>query len=55
MSEGSGYEKQSKGLGKTGEVYIVNSEKLMITGSRFIEDAVLKQIVDTKGVQTAFD
>ncbi|MBI2470459.1 MAG: diguanylate cyclase [Planctomycetes bacterium] len=33
--------------GKTGETYIVNHDKLMITESRFLDDAVLKQVVDT--------
>jgi len=37
-----------EGMGKTGEVYVVNKDKLMITESRFIENAVLNQIVDTK-------
>lgn len=41
-------------LWKTGEVYIVNGDKLMITGSRFIDDAVFKQVVDTEGVRAAF-
>ena len=43
------------GLGKTGEIYIVNSDKLMVTDSRFINDAVLRQVVDTEGVQAAFE
>ncbi|MGR3176038.1 MAG: PAS domain S-box protein [Candidatus Scalindua sp.] len=43
-----------EGMGETGEVYIVNSEKLMITESRFIEGAVLKQVVDTEGVRAGF-
>jgi signal transduction histidine kinase len=47
--------KQLDRLGKTGEVYIVNRDKLMITESRFIEDSVLKQVVDTEGVRAAFD
>lgn len=37
----------------TGEVYLVNREKKMITPSRFIENAPLNQIVDTKPVQMA--
>ena len=38
-----------KGLGawKTLEVYLVNKDKLIITQSIFVEDAVLKQVVDT--------
>ncbi len=51
----SGMVKQLKGMGETGEVYVVNSDKLMITGSRFIKDVVLKQLVDTEGVNTAHD
>lgn len=31
----------------TGEIYLVNENKLMVTPSRFVEDAVLKQKVDT--------
>jgi putative nucleotidyltransferase with HDIG domain/PAS domain S-box-containing protein len=46
---------QQNGLGKTGETYIVNGNKLMITESRFIKDAVLKQVVDTEGVRVALD
>jgi len=48
-------ENRLEGLGETGELYIVNSDKLMITESRFIEHAILKQKVDTNGVRTAFD
>lgn len=44
-----------EGMGETGELYIVNSDKLMLTGSRFIKDAVFKQVVDTKGVRAAFE
>jgi diguanylate cyclase (GGDEF)-like protein/PAS domain S-box-containing protein len=44
-----------KELGETGETYIVNSNKLMITGSRFIKGAVFKQVVDTDGVRAAFE
>ena len=42
-------------MGKTTELYIVNRDKLMITGSRFINDATFKQIVNTVGVQVAFE
>ena len=55
IKEESGQVRQLDGLGKTGEVYIVNRNKLMITESRFIEDSVLKQVVDTEGVRVAFD
>ncbi|MEK6728074.1 MAG: methyl-accepting chemotaxis protein [Candidatus Omnitrophota bacterium] len=40
-----------KGMGETGEVYIVNKDGFMITESRFIKDAILKQKVDTEPVR----
>jgi PAS domain S-box-containing protein len=55
ISEEFGGENRLEGLGETGELYIVNSDKLMITESRFIEHIILKQKVDTEGVRTAFD
>ena len=39
------------GMGDTGEVYVVNREKKMLTESRFIKDAVLRQVVDTEPVR----
>ena len=51
----SGQVKQLEGLGETGEVYIVNRDKLMIMESRFDKDVILKQVVDTEGVRVAFD
>ncbi len=50
----SGQEEQMSGFGETGEMYIVNSSKVMITESRFIEDAMFSQVVDTEGVRAAF-
>ena len=47
--------KGPNGLGETGEMYIVNRDKLMIMGSKFVEDSNLKQVVDTEGVGAAFD
>jgi diguanylate cyclase (GGDEF)-like protein/PAS domain S-box-containing protein len=38
---------KGKGAWKTLEMYLVNRNKFMITKSIFVEDAVLKQIVDT--------
>lgn len=38
------------GMGETGEVYIVNRDKIMLTESRFIENAILNQVVDTEPV-----
>lgn len=55
ISEESGDVQRLEGLGETGEVYIVNSDKFMITRSRFVEDAILRQVVDTEGVKTAFE
>lgn len=40
-------------MGVTGEVYLVNREKRMLTPSRFVENAPLNLIVDTKPVQMA--
>jgi signal transduction histidine kinase/HAMP domain-containing protein len=55
ISEEIGGEERRKGLGETGEIYIVNNDRLMITESRFVADAVLKQVVDTEGVRYVFD
>jgi two-component system NtrC family sensor kinase len=38
------------GMGKTGEIYIVNQHGFMITPSRFKEDVILKQKVDAKNI-----
>ena len=43
------------GLGETGEVYIVNDNFLMLSESRFFEDAVFEQQVDTVGVRACFN
>jgi class 3 adenylate cyclase len=43
------------GLGETGEVYIVNNQYLMLSESRFFENAVFQQKVDTLGVQKCFN
>ena len=43
------------GLGETGEVYIVNEQFLMLSESRFFENAVYQQKVDTLGVQKCFN
>jgi len=39
------------GLGRTGEIYLVNKESFMITPSRFKENTFLKQKVDTLNVR----
>jgi class 3 adenylate cyclase len=43
------------GLGDTGEVYIVNDKFLMLSESRFFENAIYQQKVDTLGVQKCFN
>ena len=44
-----------EGLGETGETYLVNKDKLMITPSRVIKgDTFLKQKVDTEGYANCF-
>ncbi len=42
------------GLGETGEVYIVNDGFLMLSESRFIDNVIFKQKVDTIPVQKCF-
>lgn len=42
------------GLGSTGESYIVNADKVMISESRFIESAPFNQMVDTIPVNKCF-
>ncbi len=42
-------------LGESGETYLVNSSKLMVTPSRFIEGAEFKQVVDTLPVRECFE
>ncbi|MCF6155689.1 MAG: hypothetical protein E3K36_10635 [Candidatus Brocadia sp.] len=43
-----------EGLGRTGEVYLVNKNKLMLTDSRFIEDStILKLKIDTEAIRLA--
>lgn len=39
------------GLGSTGETYLINKDGYMITPSRFIKDAPLKQKVDTESLR----
>ncbi len=39
------------GLGESGETYIVNQDKLMVSESRFLENTILKYKVDTLGSQ----
>ncbi len=43
------------GLGETGEVYIVSDKFLMLSESRFFENAIFQQKVDTLSVQKCFN
>ena len=43
------------GLGETGEVYLVNEDYLMMSESRFIENAPFNQVVDTYPVRECFE
>ena len=43
------------GLGKTGEICLVNRNGYMITPSRFAKDTFLKQKVDTENVRACFE
>lgn len=43
------------GLGDSGEVYIVSDQFLMLSESRFFENAIYQQRVDTLGVQKCFN
>lgn len=46
---------ERSGLGETGEVYIVKDNLLMLSDSRFFENAIFNQKVDTVGVQKCFN
>jgi signal transduction histidine kinase len=50
-----GADTQSFRIGETGETYIVNRDRLMITESRDIPDSVLKVKVDTLPVRAALE
>ncbi|MCP4703947.1 MAG: hypothetical protein GY865_05000 [candidate division Zixibacteria bacterium] len=44
------------GLGRTGEVYLVNKNRLMLTDSRFIkEKTILKKQIETDAIKLAFE
>ncbi len=43
------------GMGETGEIYLVNRDKIMLTESRFIGDAPLKQVIDTEPVRNIIE
>jgi len=42
-------------LGKTGEIYVVNQDRMMITESRFVQNAPFNLKVDTTPVKECFD
>ncbi|MFQ5781648.1 MAG: HAMP domain-containing protein [Nitrosopumilus sp.] len=46
---------ERSGLGETGEAYIVSDQSLMLSESRFIENTIFQQKVDTLGVQKCFN
>ena len=46
-------ESRLKRIGATGESYIVNRDKLMVTESRFLDNVILDQVVDTEPVRFA--
>ena len=46
---------ERSGLGETGEVYIVSDNFLMLSESRFFDNAVFNQEVNTVGVQKCFN
>lgn len=48
-------ETRFKRIGATGETFLVNKDRKMLTESRFIKDAELRQTVDTVPVKEAFD
>jgi signal transduction histidine kinase len=50
-----GADSQSFRIGNTGETYIVNRNRLMITESRDLPDSILKVKVDTLPVRTALE
>lgn len=45
----------AKGRRHTFEAYLVNKDRLMITGSKFIKDSILKQAVNTEPVRQCLD
>ncbi len=50
-----GADTQSFRIGDTGETYIVNRDRWMVTESRFLSNAVLRVRVDTLPVRVAFE
>ena len=50
-----GAKTQTRGIGETGETYLVNHNKLMIGDSLFIKNASLHQVVDTHPVRMSIE
>ena len=50
-----GAEAQSFRIGETGETYLVNSNRLLLTESRFASNSILRLKVDTTPVRAAFE
>ncbi len=46
-----GAKAQALRIGRTSETYLINRDNLMITESRFLDDVILKQVVDTEIVR----
>jgi len=45
--------KESSGMGESGETYVVGEDMLMRTNSRFLENTILKQKIDTESAHAA--
>ena len=52
---GMGAKTQSRGIGSTGESYLVNMDKLMINNSLYIDNASFRQNVDTYPVKMSLE
>jgi len=47
--------RERTGLGKTGEIYLINKDAYMISPSRFRENVILKQRVDTENARLCME
>lgn len=47
--------KEGSAIGKTGEIYLIDSDKILMTSSRFLENGQFMQEVDTVNSQRCFD
>ncbi len=55
MVLGLGAKTQLRGIGKTGETYLVNQDRIMLSDSLVIEDAAFRQRVDTYPVKKCLE